>query len=159
MKGSAFDEQVLFSSIQGAGVRALLIGRRAMVALGLPVLTADYDFWVHIDDIESLNQALAVLDLVPSCGPGEARQQGRYVLENDEHIDVLVARHVATVDGVRVSFDHVWERRLLLAYDEKTAVAVPSLDDLVLTKRWAVRDRDVADIRLIEALKAGGGKP
>jgi hypothetical protein len=25
-------------------VRALLIGRRALVALGIPVLTADYDF-------------------------------------------------------------------------------------------------------------------
>jgi hypothetical protein len=28
-------------------VAALLIGRRALVALGIPVLTADYDFWLQ----------------------------------------------------------------------------------------------------------------
>lgn len=31
--------------------RALLIGRGALVVLGLPPLTADNDFWLHIDDI------------------------------------------------------------------------------------------------------------
>ncbi len=30
---------------------------------------------------------------------------------------------------------------------------IPSLDDLILTKRWALRDKDIADIRLIEGLK------
>ncbi len=29
--------------------------------------------------------------------------RGRYVLENDERVDVLVARTVPTVDGVRVA--------------------------------------------------------
>ena len=54
MRGSEFDEAAFFQAIARSGARALLIGRRALVALGLPVLTADYDFWIHIDDIRLL---------------------------------------------------------------------------------------------------------
>jgi hypothetical protein len=35
-----------FRELHRSGARALLIGRRALVLLGLPVLTADYDFWL-----------------------------------------------------------------------------------------------------------------
>jgi len=154
MQATHFDEEELFRAIAGAGIRALLIGRRAMVALGLPVLTADYDLWVHVDDIARLNAAVEELGLVPGHDPAQARRQGRYVLENDEHIDVLVARAVPTVDGIRVAFDEVWERRIELRYSPTVNLAVPALDDLILTKRWSMRDRDVADIRLLEALRA-----
>jgi hypothetical protein len=157
MQVSSFDEEALFAAIAASGARALLIGRRALAALGLPVLTADYDYWIHIDDISKLNEALGPLALSPSHAPEQARQRGRYVLENDEHIDVLVARVVPTVDGVRVRFDEVWERRVELQYSEAVCIAVPALDDLILTKRWATRDRDVADLRLLEALKARRG--
>jgi hypothetical protein len=44
MEGTEFDEIEFFRRIGESGARALLIGRRALVALGLPVLTADYDF-------------------------------------------------------------------------------------------------------------------
>lgn len=159
MPGSEFDEDELFRQVARSGARALLIGRRALVALGLPVMTADYDYWIHPDDAAAFNQALAPLGLSPNRSPEEARRVGRYVLENDEHVDVLVARAASTVGGVTVTFDDVWQRRVLLRYDATTTVAVPSVDDLILTKRWSMRDRDVADIRLLESIKAarGGG--
>ena len=80
MRGSEFDEISFFSAVEGSGARALLIGRRAMVVLGLPVLTADYDFWVHCDDIEKLNTAARRFDLEPNRTPNDARRNGRYVL-------------------------------------------------------------------------------
>ena len=46
MLGPEFDEVEFFRAIAASGARALLIGRRALVALGIPVLTADYDFWL-----------------------------------------------------------------------------------------------------------------
>ena len=61
-----FDEVEFFRAVQASEVRALLIGRRALVALGLPVLTADYDFWIHIDDIQALNGALEPFGLTPT---------------------------------------------------------------------------------------------
>ena len=94
MRGGDFDELAFFQAIQQSGARALLIGRRALVLLGLPVLTADYDFWIAIDDIAAFNGAAAVVQLSPSIAPEAARRRGRYVLENDEHVDIIVARAV-----------------------------------------------------------------
>ena len=58
VQASEFDEAEFFRAIAASGTRALLIGRRALVALGIPVLTADYDFWIHIDDITAFNAAI-----------------------------------------------------------------------------------------------------
>jgi hypothetical protein len=148
---SEFDEAELFRAIAASGVRALLIGRRALVALGIPVLMADYDLWLHIDDIAAFNAAVEAQGLVPSRTPEEARGRGRYVLENDERVDVLVARTVPTVDGV--GFDDVWNRRRALEVAPGVTLAVPELDDLILTKRFGSRPKDLEDIRLIEALR------
>ena len=153
MQGSEFDEADFFRAIAASGTRALLIGRRALVALGIPVLTADYDFWLHIDDIAAFNTAVEAQGFLPSRTPEEARGRGRYVLENDERVDVLIARTVPTVDGVRVAFDDVWSRRRALEVAPKVTLAVPSLDDLILTKRFGGRPKDLEDIRLLEALR------
>ena len=78
MRGSEFNEISSFAAVESSGARALLIGRRAMVVLGLPVLTADYDFWVHSENIEKLNAAAAPFDLEPNRTPNEARRNGGY---------------------------------------------------------------------------------
>ena len=153
MQGSDFDESRFFGAIADSGARALLIGRRALVALGIPVLTADYDFWIHIDDIAAFNGAAETVALWPSHTPEQARQRGRYVLENDERVDVLVARSVPTRDGVRVAFDEVWSRAGRVTLTQGVAVAVPIVDDLILTKRFGGRPKDIEDIRLLEALR------
>ena len=131
----------------------MLIGRRALVLIGLPVLTADYDFWIAADDITAFNAAGGEVDLTPNLDAGSARGRGRYVLENDEHVDVLVARSVPTVDGVDVSFDEVWARRQAIALTPDVEVHIPSIDDLILTKRFANRPKDAEDVRLLTILK------
>lgn len=138
-----YDEDVL-RAIAESGARTLLIGRRALVVLGLPVMTSDYDVWVHIDDIEKLDAAFARLDHHPNHTPEEARKRGRYVLENDQHVDVLVARRGREVGGVVLSFDDAWARRVVFSPYAGVDVPIPCIDDLVTTKRWASRARDVA---------------
>ena len=66
VEGTEFDVIEFFRRIGESGARALLIGRRALVALGLPVLTADYDFWVHPEDIALFNATALPFGLVPS---------------------------------------------------------------------------------------------
>jgi len=153
VQASEFEEIAFFAGIERAGVRALLIGRRALVVLGLPVLTADYDFWIHIEDIVALNAAVEAFGLLPTHTPEEARGRGRYVLQNDEKVDVLVARSVPTIDGQRLAFDDVWARRRRLPLAEGVSVLVPDLDDLIATKRIQPRPKDLEDIRLLEALR------
>jgi hypothetical protein len=156
MDASDWDEAAFFTILGACGARALLIGRQAMIALGLPVLTADYDLWVHIDDIERLNDALRPLDLSPNRPPAEACLRGRYVLEGDEHVDVLVARSASAKDsGDSLLFDDAWSRRLTLSYRE-TSIAIPSIDDLIATKKWALRPKDLLDIQMIESVRRRG---
>jgi hypothetical protein len=152
MQGSAFDELEFFRAIARSNARALLIGRRALVVLGLPVLTADYDFWVHPDDALHFNEAVKPFGLRPNRPPPEARAHGRYVLENDEHVDVLLANAVSTVDGVAVTFEGLWARRTIMDLTEGVSLAIPSLEDLIATKRVGARPKDAEDIRLLEAL-------
>jgi hypothetical protein len=157
VRETEFDEPAFFQAIERSGARALLIGRRALVVLGLPVLTADYDFWVAIDDIVAFNRAATSVDLTPTCDADTARRRGRYALENDEHVDVLVARALPTVDGVNVEFDEIWARRQTIALAPGIAIQLPAIDDLILTKRFANRPRDLEDIRLLTILKDDSG--
>lgn len=153
VEGSAFEEAAFFRAIAASGVRALLIGRRALIALGIPVLTADYDFWLHIDDIAAFNTAIEPMGLRSTHTPEEARARGRYVAENDERVDVLVARSISTVDGVKVVFDDLWPRRRGLEVAPGVVIPVPATADLILTKRFGARPKDLEDIRLLEALR------
>ncbi len=155
MQAADFDELGFFRAVASSGARALLIGRRALVVIGIPVLTADYDFWIHIDDIEAFNLAAAPFDLRPTHSPADARARGRYILENGERVDVLIARAVPTVDGTRVAFDDVWARRRSRPLTSEVAVILPSIADLILTKRFAARPKDVEDIRLLSLLADG----
>lgn len=152
MQATPFDELAFFRAIANSGARALLIGRRALIALGLPVMTRDYDYWLPADEAELLNAALAPLELYPTHSPDDARQNGRYVIEGDEHVDVLVARAVGTIDGELVAFDDVWARRVHLQLADDVAIAIPSVEDLIRTKKFGARPRDADDIRWLQHL-------
>jgi hypothetical protein len=77
----------------------------------------------------------------------------RYVLENDEHVDVLVAPSVATVDGTLVHFADVWTRRIYLTIGD-VEVAIPCVNDYMLTERFGARPRDADDIRWLERFRS-----
>jgi len=154
VKGPEHDDEDILRAIATSGARVLLIGRRALILLGLPVQTNDYDLWIHIDDIDKLNAAFALLDQIPNKTPEMARQTGRYVLENGERIDVLVARSASTKDGIRLDFDSAWQRRQVVEA-AGIAVALPSIADLITTKKWSARAKDIGDIQLLETLRRG----
>jgi len=143
VEGSLFEEADFFRAIAESGARGLLIGRRALIALGIPVLTVDYDFWLHIDDIAAFNAAIEPMGLYPTHSPEEARARDRYVAENDERIDV--------------AFDDLWPRRRSLEVAAGVVLAVPALPDLILTKRFGGRPKDFEGIRLLEALRREEG--
>ena len=70
------------------------------------------------------------------------------MLENDEHIDVLVARSVPALDGTRVEFESLWERKTSVELSGGVRVHLPAISDLILTKQVASRPKDAEDIRL-----------
>ncbi len=52
-----------------------------------------------------------------------------------------------------MAFDDVWPRRQTLEVAPGVTIAVPTIDDLILTKRFGGRPRDLEDIRLLETLR------
>jgi hypothetical protein len=104
----------------------LPFGRRTLVLLGLPVLTADYVYWLAIDDI---------------------RRSSPCALENDERVDVLVARSVPTVDGRQVEFETLWSRRRPIGFRDDVEVLLPILENLILTNQIHPRPKHLEDVR------------
>lgn len=146
VEAEELDDETFFRTLAASGARALLRGRRALIALGAPVMTADYDLWVHFDDIERLNTAFEAVSHFASRAPEEARRVGRYVLENGERVDVMVARAANGPLGESLSFDDAWTRRVAIEVAPGVTAQLPCIDDLIVTKRWSSRPRDLADI-------------
>jgi hypothetical protein len=155
VEADPFEESLFFAAIASSGARVLLIGRRALVALGLPVLTADYDLWTFPADVEKLNTAVKPLDLVPNRTPDEARSRGRYVLENGEHVDVLLSLTIAG-SVPSLSLADAWTRRTSVAVSG-VDVHLPALEDLLTMKRAAGRQKDTLDVALLESYRARRG--
>ena len=55
--------------------------------------------------------------------------------------------------GVRVAFEDLWTRRRCVTLAPGIDVQVPDVDDLILTKRFGDRPKDLEDIRLLRMWK------
>ncbi len=66
-------------------------------------------------------------------------------------------RSASTVDGVRVEFEALWPRRQSIEIAPGVVVALPSIADLIATKRFAARSKDAEDVRLLEVLRSERG--
>jgi hypothetical protein len=50
-----------------------------------------------------------------------------------------------------VRFEDIYSRALVIRVAGGASIRVPTVSDLILTKRFAVRAKDIADIRLLES--------
>lgn len=66
---------------------------------------------------------------------------------------MLVACSVTTRTGEIVEFEALWGRRKQIDVASGIHVFVPSVDDLILTKRFVLRPKDVEDIRALELIR------
>ena len=52
-----------------------------------------------------------------------------------------------------MAFDDVWSRRQSITLTDGVDLFVPTIEDLIATKLFGARQRDMADIALLEALR------
>jgi hypothetical protein len=71
---------------------------------------------------------------------------------------VIVARFVTTVDGQKVPLEDLWARRVSVPLSANASLVLPCLDDLISTKRFGRRPKDLEDIRLLLGLREDGGR-
>ena len=152
MKGSDFDEAEFFRAIQESRVRALLIGRRALVALGIPVLTADYDFWIHIEDIARAFLALAEADrdLVHDEAFNVGTTTENYMIRDVAHL----VEEVVPDCEVTLSDEAFNDPRNYRVTCDKLARTIPGFKP-----QWTVR-RGIEELyeAYVEVLAAGKGE-
>jgi hypothetical protein len=136
------------------GVEYVVVGGVAAVLQGAPVTTFDIDALIKIDpeNIDRLAQVLALLnaryrehrDLRPT--PTDLAAGGHFLLMTDSGpFDVL-----GYIGSGRRYEDVVGTARRMLIGD--TSIKVLSIESLIADKKALGRDKDIATIRLLEAV-------
>ncbi len=140
----------------------LLVGRQALVLLGAPLMTADYDFYMspeteHLDRLLSLAEEkqleLSVRD--------PERRPFFSLLSDDLKLDFFRCRGYSEEGGPGFTFEELYSRRQVVRVED-FAVYVPTLEDLLRTKRVRASPKDREDIKYLQVLlerQAQGGTP
>jgi hypothetical protein len=142
---------VLIRKFNRENIRYLIIGRRAVVLYGGPVLTGDYDLWIHPEDKKkTLSFLLDELDFELSHPP-DTRRPIVTAFSGMKRYDLFFQRSVRTVDRETIDFEACY-RDSVLKEDpgNKLAFRVPSIDDLIRLKK--IRQPNAKDGQDIEYL-------
>ena len=140
----------IVSDFNRMGIRHLIVGRRAVVLYGAPVLTADYDFW--IESKERIN----VLDYFKKKGcdlsdPEDSMKPIIQVYAGPKKIDLFFHKGVRNLEGELIEFESCYENATVKKDPEQGIVfRLPSIDDLIKTKK--IRQENVKDLQDIEYL-------
>ena len=136
-------------------IDCILIGAMAAVRQGAPLMTIDYDFWVHLPE----RQYTRILSIVQQLG-GTIRARTLYELTDGTQVN-----SVFQPDGLR-SFESEW-KNCPVRNVENVPIRILPLARVIASKRAANRDKGRAvlpvlerTLRLSMALKKGSsGKP
>jgi len=132
-------------------IRYLIIGRRAIVLYGGPVLTGDYDLWIHPEDKKiTLSFLLDELDFELSHPPHTKRPIVT-AFAGMKKYDLFFHRGIRNIENETIEFE-VCYRNSVLKEDpeENVSFRIPSIDDLIRLKK--IRQPNVKDEQDIEYL-------
>lgn len=148
------DFRDLFSELNAAEARFLIIGAHAVIFYAVPRYTKDVDLWIE----PSLDNARRVWAALGSFGapmddlsvedlqtPGTVFQIG----VEPNRIDVLTS-----LEGLE--FAEAWKRREASSYGD-VPISILGLDDLIMCKRQAGRPQDLLDVSWLEKAKKTRG--
>ncbi|MFQ5899924.1 MAG: hypothetical protein ACE5IH_00005, partial [Thermodesulfobacteriota bacterium] len=117
------------------GYRYVLIGRQAVIQYGAPLMSIDYDFWIHPEDKEAILSFLADEEGFEGPSPDTKKPIAIVYLE-EEKIDLFFYRRIINRDGTRLSFDDCFDRAVVKEDPEGDFfIRIPCIDDLIALKR------------------------
>jgi len=132
-------------------IRYLIIGRRAVILYGGPVLTADTDLWIHPEDKKRvLSLLLDKLGLEISHSP-DTKKPVVSAFSGLRKFDLFFQRSVRNVDHETIEFEDCYDHSILKKDPkEDFSFRIPSIDDLIRLKK--IRKPNVKDEQDIEYL-------
>lgn len=148
-----FDPIKLIDKFNKKDIQYLLIGRQAVIQYGAPLVSADFDFWVHPRDRQRTFDILVKeFEAEPSCDVSTKRPFIHFYLRED-NVDVFFVKTISTSKGKKLQFDECYKNSVRKS-ESKTDffVRIPSLADLIKLKETG-REKDKVDIDYLKKVK------
>jgi hypothetical protein len=134
-----------------AGVRHLIIGRRAVVLHGAPVLTGDCDIWVHSEDRRKTLTLLAEDLGFELSQPVDTKRPMVTGFSGMKKYDLFFHRSTRNMENDLIEFEQCYRDSVLIE-DPSGGISfrVPCIDDLIRMKK--IRKPNIKDEQDIEYL-------
>jgi hypothetical protein len=141
----------LIRSFNRQKIRYLIIGRRAVILYGGPVLTADTDLWIHPEDKKRvLSLLLDKLGLETSHSP-DTKKPIVSGFSGLKKFDFFFQKSVRNIEGETIEFEDCYENSIIKKDPtENVNFRIPSIDDLIRLKK--IRKPNIKDEQDIEYL-------
>jgi hypothetical protein len=162
--GQPFDFIRLLKLLEQQRIRYLLIGRWAVAQHGAPVVTADYDLWVHPNDRRNFLRLLETAFEAELPDPARWNRPLVTAYVGPDKIDCFSPKKIVNDEGEELLFDRVYARaEVKKNAAEGLVIRVPHIDDLIALKKFSQKDplkqaRTLEDIRYLQMLKASARK-
>jgi hypothetical protein len=132
-------------------IRYLIIGRRAVILYGGPVLTADHDIWLHPEDKKKALLLLSEKLDFELSHPPDTKRPIVTGFSGTKKYDLFFQKSVRNIEGETVEFEESYKKSILKEDpEEKISFRIPSIDDLIRLKK--IRKINIKDQQDIEYL-------
>ncbi len=135
----------LIEALRSAKIRFMIAGMSAAVLQGVPATTFDTDIWIDLPP----RQYMRVINLAIRLG-AELHANTVVVFPDDTIVNFLF-----TVNGLK-SFRTERKGSVLISWFKKRKVPVLSLEQILRSKRFIQRPKDLAHIPLLEKVIEAG---
>lgn len=135
----------LFSALNNARVKYLLIGGMASILYGVPRTTVDFDVAIAASSGNVKKTIEALKNIGLSCDTEDIEEiisQGGITFSNDQEVDVLTS-----LPG-KEDFENLWKRRNKVIY-EMASINVISKNDQIRLLRYVGRKQDLEDADIL----------
>jgi len=132
-------------------IRYLIIGRRAVILYGGPVLTADNDLWIHPSDKQKTLFLLLETFGFELSHPPDTKNPLVTGFSGMRKYDLFFQKSVRNVENETIEFEECYENSIIKEdAGESLFFRIPSIDDLIRLKK--IRKPNVKDEQDIEYL-------
>jgi hypothetical protein len=153
MKSEVFLDPIDFlREIYSRDIPYLLVGRQALVLLGAPLMTANYEFYLspepeHLEELLSLarERGLEVTTKNPERLPFFS------LLSDTLKLDFFRARAYSLKKGGAFTFEELFARKRIVPVED-FAVYIPTISDLIKLKQVRDSPKDREDIKYLQVL-------
>lgn len=144
------DFRDFLNSLNGNGVKYLLLGGWAVGAYGNPRATGDMDVLIAIDDANLAKLQKALYEFgAPTVDKAHFKEKGNVFRMGRSPIKIEIINDASGID-----IDECFNRRNLISIDGLD-VSIISLEDLITNKKAAGRAKDIADVEDLEDYEMG----